>query len=225
VHQSEVHVDENWTCGECGWTNRGGRFCFECGRDGFPDPVAAQRFPTEPADGEPRWRRPALAAGAVALLVAVGALVAVLLSGGDTSKTAAKVPAHGGSVTARRALTRAQTVDELMKIVVASHAGLAATRKGEWAQAAQNRKGLVGRLDVLATRTAQVEGARKALASALEASERADAKSLACKDKTSVSACAAPAHQRATKLKERFRLAFNKILSADGRKPVPPNSF
>jgi hypothetical protein len=223
VDQSEVHVDENWTCGECGWTNRGGRFCFECGRDGFPDPVAAQRFPSEPADSEPRWRRPALVAGAVALLVAVVAVTAVLLSGGDSKAPAAKAPPAAPAAPSK--LDRAQTVDELMKIVVASHAGLAATRKGEWAQAAQNRKGLVGRLDVLATRTVEIEGARKALASALEASERADAKSLACKDKTSVSACAAPAHQRATKLKERFRLAFNKILSADGRKPVPPNSF
>lgn len=216
-------MDESWTCDECGWTNRGGRFCFECGRDGFPEPVATQRLAPQPAQDEPRWRRPALIGGAIALFVAVAAAVAVLVIGGDSPKAAGK-PARAPAMASGR-LTRAQTLDELMKVVVASRAGLAATRKGEWAQAAQNRKRLVGRLDVLETRTDEVKGARTALARALGASERANAKSLACKDQGAVSACAAPAHRFATTLKERFRRAFNKLLAADGRKPVAPQSF
>jgi hypothetical protein len=216
-------VDESWTCGECGWTNRGGRFCFECGRDGFPDPVATQRLAPQPGRDEPRWRRPALIGAAIALLAALAAVTAMLVSGGDSPK-AAGTPARAAPVASSR-LTRAQTLDELMKIVVASRAGLAATRKGEWAQAAQNRRGLVGRLAVLETRTGEVKAARTALARALRASERANAKSLACKDAGTVSACAAPAHRLATTLKERFRRAFNKLLAADRRKPVAPQSF
>jgi hypothetical protein len=216
-------VDESWTCIDCGWVNRGGRFCFECGRDGNPDPIPVQHLPPEPAHEEPHWRRPALIAGAVALLVVVVAAAALLLSGGDSKAPAAKAPPP--PPVAPKKLDRAQTVDELMKIVTASRGGLAAARKGEWAQAAQNRKRLIGRLDVLATRTDEVEAARTALASALVASERANSKSLACKDRGSVSACAAPAHHRATARKERFRAIFNKILNADGRPPVAPNSF
>ena len=216
-------MDESWTCGECGWTNRGGRFCFECGRDGFPDPVATQRLAPQPGQDEPRWRRPALIGAAIALLVALAAVTAMLVSGGDSPK-AAGTPARAAPVASSR-LTRAQTLDELMKIVVASRAGLAATRKGEWAQAAQNRRGLVGRLAVLETRTGEVKAARTALARALRASERANAKSLACKDAGTVSACAAPAHRLAMTLKERFRRAFNRLLAADGRKPVAPQSF
>jgi hypothetical protein len=217
-------VEESWTCGECGWTNQGGRFCFECGRDGFPDEVPVQHLPPEPGEDEPPWRRFALIGGAVALLVVVVAAAALLLSGGDSKAPAAKAPPPPPPVATKK-LDRAQTVDELMKIVTASRAGLAATRKGEWAQAAQNRKRLIGRLDVLSTRTNEVEKARTALASALVASERANSKSLTCKDRVSVSACAAPAHRRATALKERFRALFNKILDADGRDPVAPNSF
>jgi hypothetical protein len=217
-------VEESWTCGECGWTNQGGRFCFECGRDGFPDEVPVQHLPPEPAEGEPPWRRFALIGGAIALLVAVVVAAALLLSGGDSKAPAAKAPPPPPPVASKK-LNRAQTVDELMKIVVASRAGLAAARKGEWAQAASNRKRLVHRLDVLATRTNEIEKARTALASALVASERANTKSLACKDRVSVSACAAPAHHRATVLKERFRALFNKILDADGRDPVAANSF
>ena len=216
-------MDESWTCGECGWTNRGGRFCFECGRDGFPDPVATQRLAPQSGQDEPRWRRPALIGAAIALLVALAAVTAMLVSGGDSPK-AAGTPARAAPVASSR-LTRAQTLDELMKIVVASRAGLAATRKGEWALAAQNRSGLVGRLAVLETRTGEVKAARTALARALRASERANATSLACKDAGTVSACAAPAHRLATTLKERFRRAFNKLLAADGRKPVAPQSF
>jgi hypothetical protein len=216
-------VEESWTCGECGWVNQGGRFCFECGRDGDPDPTPVQHLAPEPDEAEPWWRRPAVIAGAVALLVVVVVAAALLLSGGDSKVPAAKAPPPAPVAPAK--LDRAQTVDELMKIVVASRTGLAAARKGEWAQAAQNRKRLVGRLDVLATRTNEVEQARTALAGALVASERANRKSLACKDRVSVSACAAPAHRRATALKERFRVLFNKILDADGRDPVAANSF
>jgi hypothetical protein len=219
---SEVHVNESWTCGECGWVNKGGRFCFECGRDGHPDPVPVQHLAPEPGDDELPWRRFALVGSAIALLVIVVAGAAILLSGGDSKAPAKAAPA--AQVTPSK-LTRAQTVDELMKIVTASHQGLAAARKGEWAQAARNRRRLVGRLDGLATRTDEVEAARTALASALVASERANTKSLACKDGASVSACAVPAHRRATARKERFRALFNKILAADGRDPVAANSF
>ncbi|MEA2186517.1 MAG: hypothetical protein QOK16_1528 [Solirubrobacteraceae bacterium] len=219
-------MDEKWTCSECGWTNQGGRFCFECGRDGHPDPITHELLAPEPGEDEPRWRRPALIAAAIALLVVLVAGVAVLLSGGDSPpKTPAEAPPANVPGVAPSKLDRAQTVDELMKIVVASRTGLAATRKGEWAQAAKNRRGLVHRLELLATRTDEIEAARKSLGSALEASERANNKSLACNDQGSVSACATPAHQRATKLKEGFRRAFNKILGADGRKPVASNSF
>jgi hypothetical protein len=220
-------VDESWTCGECGWVNKGGRFCFECGRDGHPDPVPVQHLAPEPDDDEIPRRRFALVGSAIALLVIVVAGAAILLSGGDSKAPAAKAPpvAAPAAPVKPSKLTRAQTVDELMKIVTASRQGLAAARKGEWAQAARNRRRLVGRLDVLATRTDEVEAARAALASALVASERANAKSLACKDGVSVSACAAPAHHRATAHKERFRALFNKILAADGRDPVAPNSF
>jgi cell division septation protein DedD len=216
-------VDESWTCIDCGWVNRGGRFCFECGRDGNPDPIPVQRLAPEPSNAEPRWRRLALVAGAVALLAIVVVVAALLLSGDDSKAPAAKPPPP---VPAKK-LDRAQTVDELMKIVIASRTGLAAAREGEWAQANQNRKRLIGRLDVLATRTDEVEAARTALASALVASKRANSKSLACKDRVSVSACAAPAHRRATALKERFRALFNKILDTDGRgrAHVAPNSF
>ena len=215
-------MEERWTCGECGWVNEGGRFCFECGRDGYPDPTSVQH-PPAPHDEEPRWRRPALAAGAIALLVVLVAGAALLLSGGDSKAPAAKAPP--AARVAPQKLDRAQTVDELMKIVVASRAGLAAARKGAWEQAARNRRRLIGRLHVLATRTDEVEQARRALASALVASERANEKSLACKDGVSVSACAAPAHRRATARKERFRALFNKILDAGGRDPVAANSF
>ena len=216
-------MDGSWTCGECGWTNQsGGRFCFECGRDGDPDPIAPQRLAAEPGEDEPRWRRPALVGGAVALLIAVVAVGAVLLSGGDSSKSVAKAPTPA---TAPRALTRAQTVDELMKIVVASRTGLASARRGAWAQALRNRRNLGVRVNALATRTHELAAARRALASALDASARANSKSLACRDVASVSACAAPAHRRATALKERFRRSFNKILSADGRDPVAAASF
>jgi hypothetical protein len=216
-------VDERWTCGECGWVNQGGRFCFECGRDGHPDPIGVQHLAPEPEPDELWWRRPAVIGGAVALLVVVVVAAALLLSGGDSKAPAAKAPPP--PAIAPKKLDRTQTVDELMKIVTASRGGLAAARKGEWEQAAQNRKRLVGRLDVLSTRTDEVEAARTALASALVASERANRKSLACKDRVSVSACAAPAHRRATALKERFRALFNKILAADGRDPVAANSF
>ena len=216
-------MDDSWTCGECGWINRGGRFCLECGRDGFPEPVATQPVAPQPGRDEPRWRRPALIGGAAALLVAIAVVAAVLVSGGD-SPQAAGTPARAAPVASSR-LTRAQTLDELMKIVVASRAGLAATRHGEWARAASNRRSLVGRLAVLETRTGEVKAARTALARALRASERANAKSLACKDAGTVSACAAPAHRLATTLKERFRRAFNKLLAADGRKPVAAQSF
>jgi hypothetical protein len=215
-------VDGSWTCGECGWTNQGGRFCFECGRDGDPDPVAPQRLTAEPGDDEPHWRRPALVGGSVALLIAVVAVGAILLSGGDSSKSVAKPPTPPA---AARGLTRAQTVDELMRIVVASRAGLASARKGAWDRALRNRRRLVARVGALATRTHELAAARRALASALDASARANSKSLACKDGVSVSACATPAHRRATLLKERFRRSFNKILSADGRDPVAPASF
>lgn len=214
-------MEERWTCGECGWTNQGGRFCFECGRDGFPDPVAVQPFARPDDDGR-RRRQLALVGSAIALLVIVVAGAAILLSGNDSKAPAKAAPAV---VAKPSKLTRAQTVDELRKIVIASRAGLAAARKGEWAQAARNRRGLVRRLDVLATRTDEVEQARSALASALVASERANTKSLACKDGASVSACAAPAHRRATARKERFRALFNKILTADGRDPIAANSF
>jgi hypothetical protein len=219
--------DDSWTCGDCGWTNAGGRFCFECGRDGNPEPPTVQRLAPEPDDDRLPWRRLALIGGAIALLVVIAAGVAVLLSGGDGTAPAAKArPAPRPAVRpAPVKLTRGETLDELMKIVTASRAGLAATRKGEWAQAAENRRGLVGRLDVLATRTDQIEQARAGLASALVASERANKKSLACKDRARVSACAAPAHQRATVLKERFRRTFNKILVAAHRAPVAPSSF
>jgi hypothetical protein len=220
----EAHVNESWTCRQCGWTNKGGRYCFECGRDGDPDQITHERLAPEPAQDEPRWRRPALIAAAIALLVGVVAAVAILLSGGDSSRAPAKAPAPKVAPVASK-LDRAQTVDELMKIVVASRTGLAATRDGEWAQAAENRKRLVGRLELLASRTDELESARTALASALEASARANDKSLACDDQGSVSACAAPAHRRATALKERFRRSFNKILDADGRQPVAANSF
>jgi hypothetical protein len=220
----EVHVNETWTCQECGWTNKGGRYCFECGRDGNPDPITHERFASEPAEAEPRWRRPALIAAAVTLLAIVVVGIAILLSGGDDPKPA-QAPAPKPPPAAPSKLDRAQTIDELMKIVVASRTGLAATRKGEWAQAASNRKRLVGRLEVLATRTDEIESARRALASALEASAQANDKSLACKDQRSVSACATPAHRRATTLKERFRVSFNKILDAEGREPVARNSF
>jgi hypothetical protein len=220
---SEVHVNESWTCGECGWVNQGGRFCFECGRDGHPDPVAVQHLAPQPDDDEPPWRRFALVGSAIALLVIVVAGAVILVSGGDSNAPAAKAPPP--PPVAAKKLDRAQTVDELMKIVTASRQGLAAARKGQWAQAARNRRRLIGRLDVLATRTDEVEAARAALASALAASERANTKSLACKDGASVSACAAPAHHRATARKERFRALFNKILAAEGRDPVAPNSF
>jgi hypothetical protein len=213
-------VDGSWTCGECGWTNQGGRFCFECGRDGDPDPVAHERAAPQAAADRRRLRL-GLVAGAVALVVAVVAITAILLSGGDGSRTTA----DAARPVARSGLTRAQTVDELMQIVVASGAGLDAARRGQWAQAARNRTRLVRRLDALGTRTHEVAAARTALARALEASGRANTKSLACKDARSVSACAAPAHQRATKLKERFRRAFNEILAADGRDPVARGSF
>jgi hypothetical protein len=216
-------VEERWTCEDCGWVNESGRFCFECGRDGYPDPTPVQHLAPQPHDDEPSWRRPALVAGAIALLVVLVAGTALLLSGGDSKAPAAKAPP--APPVARQKLDRAQTVDELMKIVVASRAGLAATRKGAWEQAVRNRRRLVGRLDALATRTDEVEQARRALASALVASERANNKSLACKDRVSVSACAAPAHRRATARKERFRTLFNKILDADGRAPVAANSF
>jgi hypothetical protein len=217
-------VDGSWTCGECGWTNQGGRFCFECGRDGDPDPIAPQRLTAEHDEDEPRWRRPALIGGAVALLVAVVAAGAVLLSGGDSPRSVAKAPAPPPAP-APRALTRAQTVDELMKIVVASRAGLASASKGAWAEALRNRRRLGVRVNALATRTHELAAARRALGSALDASARANSKSLACKDGASVSACAAPAHRRATALKERFRRSFNKILSADGRDPIAAASF
>lgn len=221
-----MQVNDSWVCRECGWTNRGGRFCFECGRDGDPDQVTHQQFASEPGEDEARWRRPALIAAAVALLLVVGTGLAVLLNGGDSQP---KAPAEASppkvAPAAPSKLDRAQTVDELMKIVVASRVGLAATRDGEWAQAAKNRKRLVRRLELLATRTDEIEAARTALASALKASERANNKSLACNDQGGVSACAAPAHQRATTLKEGFRRAFNKILDVDGRKPIAPNSF
>jgi hypothetical protein len=216
-------VDGSWTCGDCGWTNQGGRFCFECGRDGHPDPIAHERIPAAAGEDEPRWRRPALVAGAVALLVVVVAVGAALLSGGGSSKpVAAKAPARAA---APSALTRAQTVDELMKIVVASRAGLASARKGAWASALRNRRRLAVRVDALATRTHELAAVRRSLASAIDASARANTKSLACKDGASVSACAAPAHRRASALKERFRRSFNKVLSADGRQPVAPASF
>jgi hypothetical protein len=223
----EVHVNESWTCQECGWTNKGGRYCFECGRDGNPDPITHERFASERPKDEPSWRRPALIAAAIALLVLVVAGVAILLSGGDSPKAPAQAPAPAPKAppAAPSKLDRAQTVDELMKIVVASRSGLAATRKGDWERAAGNRKRLVGRLELLATRTDEIEPARTALASALEASAQANDKSLACKDQGSVSACATPAHRRATTLKERFRGIFNKILDADGREPVARNSF
>ena len=184
-----------------------------------------ERFVREPGEDEPSWRRPALIAAAIALLVGLVVGAAVLLSGGDSPKPSAQASPPKVAPAAPSKLDRAQTLDELMKIVIASRAGLAATREGEWAQAAQNRKRLVGRLDQLATRTDEIESARTALASALGASERANEKSLACEDRGSVSACATPAHRRATTLKERFRRAFNKILSADGREPVAANSF
>ena len=214
-------MEERWTCGECGWTNQGGRFCFECGRDGFPDPVAVRPLARPDDDGR-RRRQLALVGSAIALLVIV-VVGAALLLGGDDSKAPAKAPPP--PVAKPSKLTRAQTVDELRKIVIASRDGLGAARKGEWARAARNRRGLVRRLNVLATRTDEVKRARSALASALAASERANNKSLACKDGASVSACAAPAHRRATALKERFRALFNKILAADGRDPIAANSF
>jgi hypothetical protein len=218
-------VDDSWTCRYCGWTNSGGRFCFECGRDGDPDQVTQERRAPEPAEEEPSWRRPALIAAAIALLAGLVAGAVVLLSGGDSPKPPAQASPPKVAPAAPSKLDRAQTVDELMKIVIASRAGLAATRKGQWAQAAQNRERLVGRLDRLASRTNEIESARTALASALAASARANEKSLACEDRGGVSACATPAHRRATTLKERFRRAFNKILSADGREPVAANSF
>ena len=58
-------MDDSWTCRHCGWTNSGGRFCFECGRDGDPDQVTMERFVREPAEGSER-RRPALIAAAIA---------------------------------------------------------------------------------------------------------------------------------------------------------------
>jgi hypothetical protein len=212
-------VDESWTCRECGWTNKGGRFCFECGRDGHPDPIPVRRLAPEPDDGERNWRRTALVGGAIALLVVVVTGTALLLSGGDSKAPANPPPAKPAD------LTRAQTVDELMKIVIASRIGLTAARRGEWAQAAQNRRRLAGRVGALASRTNELERGRAALRSALVASERANDKSLACKDRAAVSACAAPAHRRATALKERFRSIFNKILDAAGRDPVRPDSF
>jgi hypothetical protein len=214
-------MEERWTCGECGWTNQGGRFCFECGRDGFPDPAAVQPLARPDDDGR-RRRQLALVGSAIALLVIVVGGAALLLSGGDSKAPAKAAPA---AVATPSKLTRAQTVDELMQIVIASHDGLAAARKGEWEQAARNRRSLVSRLSVLATRTDEIELARSALARALVASERANTKSLACKDGASVSACAAPAHHRATVLKERFRARFNKILAADGRDRIAANSF
>jgi hypothetical protein len=217
--------DDSWTCAECGWTNGGGRFCFECGRDGNPEPPTVQRLTPEPDDDRLPWRRLALLGGAIALFVVIAAGVAILLSGADGTAPAAKARPARPVTPAPGKLTRGETLDELMKIVTASRAGLAATRKGEWAQAAANRRGLVGRLDMLATRTDQIEQARAGLASALVASERANKKSLACKDRVRVSACAAPAHQRATVLKERFRRTFNKILVAAHRAPVAPSSF
>lgn len=217
-------MNESWTCRECGWTNKGGRYCFECGRDGDPDQITHERLAPEPAADEPRWRRPALIAAVIALLVGVVAGAAILLSGGDSSKAPAQAPPPKAAPVASK-LDRAQTIDELMKIVVASRTGLAATRKGEWAQAAQNRRDLVGRLELLASRTDEIESARSALATALHASARANDKSLACDDQRRVSACAAPAHRRAATLKERFRRSFNKILDAEGREPVAANSF
>jgi hypothetical protein len=214
-------MEERWTCGECGWTNQGGRFCFECGRDGHPDPVPVRPFARRDDDGQ-RRRQLALVGSAIALLVIVVAAVALLLSGGDSKAPAKAPPAPRAQPSG---LTHAQTVDELRRIVIASREGLAAARKGEWEQAARNRRGLVRRLNVLATRTDELEQARSALASALLASERANTKSLACKDGASVSACAAPAHRRATALKERFRALFNKILAAGGRDRIAANSF
>lgn len=214
-------MDESWTCRECGWTNRGGRFCFECGRDGHPDPIPVRHLAPEPGDDELQWRRPALVGGAIALLVVVVAGTALLLSGGDS-----KAPAKGPpAAEAPARLTRAQTVDELMKIVIASRAGLAAARKGRWAQAARNRRRLAGRVDGLAARTNELGRARAALGRALVASEHANKKSLACHDQAAVSACAASAHRRATALKERFRGIFNTILEAAGRAPVAAGSF
>ena len=62
-------MEERWTCEDCGWVNESGRFCFECGRDGYPDPTPVQHLAPQPHDDEPSWRRPALVAGAIALLV------------------------------------------------------------------------------------------------------------------------------------------------------------
>ena len=221
-------MDDTWTCRECGWVNEGGRYCFECGRDGDPDRITHQRLGAEPGEGDPRWRKAALIVGAIALLAACAGGAYVLLSGDDgkpAKTTADKVAPPPVPPVKSTKLTRGQTEDELIKIVAASRTGLAATRKGEWAQAAANRKRLVARTRALADKTDELDAARTALASALKASETANRKSLACKDKGSVSACAAPAHQRATKLKEKFRAAFNKILDEDGRDLVKANSF
>jgi hypothetical protein len=183
-----------------------------------PHPVYGYGLDPETAVLPPARRTPwkAIVGGLVALLAVAGAVAAVLLSQGDSSNPPPpKPPPHTPN-----GPTVQQGVAQIANVLDLSQQGRTLTINGNYSAAIANRQQVLDKIDALQL-APQLERSRTLLRDAVQASLQADQALIQCTTCAGTQA----ANQRATDLKNRFVLEFNKYSTQYLQRSFDANSL